>query len=73
MVKLPRPVDPRRQSLALEINDRGYYVEVLLAKESPILFKGEGTLACNSSVTKDVKNAYYGGFVYPQRITVQCR
>jgi ABC-type uncharacterized transport system substrate-binding protein len=73
LVKLPRPVDPTQQAMALEINDRQYYVEVLLAKENPIVFKGQGSLACSASVTKDVKNAYYGGFVYPQRIAVQCR
>ena len=32
LVKLPRPVDPPHQAIALEINDRQYYVEVLLAK-----------------------------------------
>jgi ABC-type uncharacterized transport system substrate-binding protein len=73
MVKLPEPVDPRRQVLALEINDRSYYVEVLLAKQDPIEFQGQGSLACSASVTKDVENAYYAGFVFPQRIAVQCR
>jgi ABC-type uncharacterized transport system substrate-binding protein len=73
MVKLPKPVDPRAQSLALEINDREYYVEVLLAKEKPIRFEGQGHRACGAEVTKDVRNAYYGGFVYPQRIAVHCR
>ena len=32
LVKLPRPVDPTQQAMALEINDRQYYVEVLLAR-----------------------------------------
>jgi ABC-type uncharacterized transport system substrate-binding protein len=73
MVMLPKPVEPRRQSLALEINDRSYYVEVLLAKQDPIKFQGRGSLACSASVTKDVKNAYYAGFVFPQRIALQCR
>lgn len=73
MVKLPKPVDPRRQALALEINDRSYYVEVLLAKQDPIEFRGQGGPPCSASVTKDVKNAYYAGFVFPQRIAVQCR
>ena len=48
MVKLPKPVEPRRQALALEINDRSYYVEVLLAKQDPIEFQGQGSLACSS-------------------------
>jgi ABC-type uncharacterized transport system substrate-binding protein len=73
MVKLPKPVEPRRQALALEINDRSYYVEVLLAKQDPIRFQGQGSPTCSASVTKDVKNAYYAGFVFPQRIAVQCR
>jgi ABC-type uncharacterized transport system substrate-binding protein len=72
-VDLPKPVDPLKQELALEINDRDYYVEVLLAKEQPIAFKGLNHLACEPSVTMDVGNAYYGGFVYPQRITLKCR
>ena len=46
---------------------------MLLAKQDPIKFQGQGSLACNASVTKDVKNAYYAGFVFPQRIAVQCR
>jgi ABC-type uncharacterized transport system substrate-binding protein len=73
LVKLPGPVDPTKQAMALEINDRSYYVEVLLAKQEPIRFQGQGSLACSASVTKDIKNAYYAGFVYPQRIAVQCR
>jgi ABC-type uncharacterized transport system substrate-binding protein len=73
LVKLPGLVDPTRQILALEINDRSYYVEVLLAKQTPVQFQGQGSLACNAGVTKDLKNAYYGGFVYPQRIAVSCR
>jgi hypothetical protein len=66
------------QDIALEINDREYFVEVLLAKDAPIAFKamtgGDLTgLACEASVTKDEKNAYYGGFVYPQQIKMKCK
>jgi hypothetical protein len=51
---------------------------VLLAKDKPIVFqdKSGGELAgmaCQPTVTKDEKNAYYGGFVYPQRITMACK
>ena len=42
LVKLPKPVDATRQAMALEINDREYYVEVLLAKDQPITFQGAG-------------------------------
>lgn len=76
LVTLPKPVDPA--TIAVEINDREYFVEVLLAKGQPITFRdATGTalsgIACEASVAKDEKNAYYGGFVYPQRITVACR
>ncbi len=75
-VSLPQPAEPG--DIALEVNDREYFVEVLLAKDKPITFKeasgGElAGMACEPTVTKDEKNAYYGGFVYPQRITVACK
>jgi hypothetical protein len=78
MVTLPKPVDPSTQDIAVEINDREYFVEVLLAKDAPIVFKeltGKDLtgLVCEPSVTKDEKNAYYGGFVYPQQIKLKCK
>ncbi len=76
MESLPQPVDPR--DIALEINDREYFVEVLLAKDKPITFrelsgKELAGMACQPIVTKDEKNAYYGGFVYPQQIKLACQ
>jgi ABC-type uncharacterized transport system substrate-binding protein len=73
LVKLPRPVDPRREDFAVEINDREYYVQVLLAKGTPITFQGMRGISCQPTVRKDVKNAYYGGFVYPQQIKLKCQ
>jgi ABC-type uncharacterized transport system substrate-binding protein len=76
MVDLPQPAEPR--DIALEVNDREYFVEVLLAKDNPIVFKDKSGgaltgIACEPAVTKDEKNAYYGGFVYPQQIKVACK
>ena len=76
MVPLPTPVDP--QDLAVEINDREYFVEVLLAKNAPITFKDQTGkaltgLTCEPQVAKDEKNAYYGGFVFPQQIKLKCK
>jgi ABC-type uncharacterized transport system substrate-binding protein len=78
MVTLPKPVAPLTQDISLEVNDREYFVEVLLAKDAPITFTeltGAALtgLTCEPSVTKDEKNAYYGGFVYPQQIKLKCR
>jgi ABC-type uncharacterized transport system substrate-binding protein len=74
LVMLPQPADPA--AIALEVNDREYFVEVLLAKDHPFAFRdetGKDIATCQPSVTKDEKNAYYGGFVYPQRITLVCQ
>jgi ABC-type uncharacterized transport system substrate-binding protein len=71
-VKLPRPVDPKTQKLKVEINDREFYVEVDLAKEQPILFHGNEGVTCAAKIRDDHENAYYGGFVYPQEITLSC-
>lgn len=73
LVTLPQPVEP--SALALEVNDREYFVEVLLAKDDAIAFRdsaGQELTNCTASVAKDEKNAYYGGFVFPQRITLVC-
>lgn len=72
VAKLPQPVDPRTQKLKVEINDREYYIEVDLAKENPVRFKGAEGIACRPVIRDDVENAYYGGFVYPQEITLKC-
>jgi ABC-type uncharacterized transport system substrate-binding protein len=71
-VKLPKPVDPKTQKVKVEINDREFYVEVDLAKEQPILFHGNQGVTCAPKVRDDSENAYYGGFVYPQEITLSC-
>jgi ABC-type uncharacterized transport system substrate-binding protein len=71
-VKLPHPVDPKSQKLKVEINDREYYVEVDLAEQQPILFHGNEGVACEPKIRDDTENAYYGGFVNPQEITLSC-
>jgi ABC-type uncharacterized transport system substrate-binding protein len=71
-VKLPHPVNPKTQKLKVEINDREYYVEVDLAQEKPILFHGNEGVTCEPKIRDDTENAYYGGFVYPQEITLSC-
>lgn len=74
LVTLPQPAEP--PAIALEVNDREYFVEVLLAKDHAISFRdsgGQDLGNCTASVAKDEKNAYYGGFVFPQRITLACQ
>lgn len=71
-VKLPKPVDPKTQKLKVEINDREFYVEVDLAKDQPILFNGNQGVTCTPKIRDDTENAYFGGFVYPQEITLSC-
>jgi tRNA threonylcarbamoyladenosine biosynthesis protein TsaE len=71
-VKLPKPVDPKSQKLKVEINDREFYVEVDLAEQQPILFHGNQGVACTPKIRDDTENAYYGGFVNPQEITLSC-
>jgi ABC-type uncharacterized transport system substrate-binding protein len=70
---LPQPIDPTKQKLRLEISDRSYYVEVLMAETDPVRLEGPGSEACKVSVKDDPANAYYEGFVIPQAISVACR
>jgi len=69
---LPAPVDPRHQNLRLEISDREYYVEVLMAEADPVRLEGDGVGTCRANVADDPANAYYEGFVIPQAISVSC-
>jgi ABC-type uncharacterized transport system substrate-binding protein len=71
-MKLPKPVDPRTQKLKVEINDREYFVEVDLAQDQPVLFQGNKGVECAAKIRDDTENAYYGGFVNPQEITLAC-
>ena len=72
MVKLPQPIDPRQVKFALEADDRTYYVQVTLAEQKRFAIAGMKGIVCEPHVEKDVANAYYGGFVYPERVTLQC-
>ena len=72
VVDLPSPVDPRRQALKLEINDRDYYAEIRLAEKDPLGLRDPRDIACVPQVRDDVQNAYFG-YVYPQEITLSCR
>ncbi|HWA45735.1 MAG TPA: DUF1007 family protein [Hypericibacter adhaerens] len=73
LIALPKPVDPLKQVLAVEIADRSYFVEVLLAKNDPVKIDGLKEFTCQPNVTMDKKNAYYGGYVIPQQIKLTCQ
>lgn len=73
LIALPKPVDPLKQDFAVEINDRSYFVEVLLAKDNPIKIEGLKEFSCTPVVTMDKKNAYYGGYVIPEQIKLTCK
>ncbi len=72
VIDLPSPIDPQRQVLKVEINDRDYYVEIRLAKKDPVGLRAPSDLGCVPRVRDDVENAYLG-YVSPQEITLSCR
>jgi ABC-type uncharacterized transport system substrate-binding protein len=72
-VPLPQPVDPRKAALAAEIYDREYYVAVDLAQQDPVLLENAEGVPCGAMLRDDIESAYFGGFVIPQEIALQCR
>jgi ABC-type uncharacterized transport system substrate-binding protein len=72
-VSLPAAVDPRGQALAVEVNDREYYVAIELAEQDPVVLANADGIPCGATIREDHENAYFGGFVYPQEIALQCR
>lgn len=71
-VPLPKPVDPRTQALATEIYDQEFYVEVDLAQKDPVVLENAQGVPCGATVRDDHEDAYFGGFVFPQEIALQC-
>jgi ABC-type uncharacterized transport system substrate-binding protein len=72
-VPLPESVDPVTRKLAVEVADREYFVEVLLAQENPVALENAGGIPCQAAVRDDPANAYYGGYVIPQEVSLQCQ
>ena len=72
-VPLPEPVDPLSRKLAVEVNDREYFVEVALAQQDPVAMENADGVPCKAAVRDDPANAYYGGFVIPQEVSLQCQ
>jgi ABC-type uncharacterized transport system substrate-binding protein len=73
LVKLPKPIDPKTESLALEVYDHEFYVEVDLHKTEPVRFLNMQGVNCTSSIHDDASRAYFGGFVNPQEIKLACK
>ncbi len=72
-VPLPEPVDPRNAALAAEVYDREYYVAIDLAQQDPVMLENAEGVPCGAMLRDDTESAYFGGFVIPQEISIQCR
>jgi ABC-type uncharacterized transport system substrate-binding protein len=72
-VPLPQPLDPRNAALAAEVYDREYYVAVDLAQQDAVLLENADGVPCSAMLRDDTESAYFGGFVIPQEISLQCR
>jgi len=72
-VPLPEPVDPLTRKLAAQVADREYFVEVLMAQQDPVALENADGVPCQAAVRDDPANAYYGGYVIPQEVSLQCQ
>ena len=71
-LRLPEPVDPASQDLALGAYDEEFYVEVLLDPEDPVRFAGLPDGACIFDIREDVHHPIYYGMVYPRVVGLSC-
>ena len=71
-IKLPRPVDPRREKADFRFVDMTYYVDVSIKSLKHIKIAGKGASACKFKVEKDTKNPIYYGMVVPEMILINC-
>ena len=71
-VKLPRPVDTRREKADFRFIDTTFYVDVAIKSEKHIWLAGKGSAACRFKVEKDTKNPVYFGMVIPNMVIISC-
>ena len=71
-VKLPRPVDPRREKADFRFVDLTYYVDVSIKSAKHIKIAGKGASVCRFKVEEDTKNPIYYGMVIPTMVLVTC-
>ena len=71
-LRLPEPVDPRRQAFSLSTYEETYYIDIDFANETAVRLIGDGSDGCRAIMSPDSDNKLYGGIVVPNKVEITC-
>jgi len=70
---LPAPVDASRSRIAVQIKDPDFMIMALPAEKQPVFFRGVPKGRCSTEIGDKPQDAYYGGLIVPQEVSVTCK
>ncbi|NFV80207.1 DUF1007 family protein [Magnetospirillum aberrantis] len=71
-LRLPEPVDPRKQTFSLSTYEETYYIDIDFANETAVRLIGDGSDGCRAIMSPDSDNKLYGGIVVPNKVEITC-
>lgn len=71
-LRLPTPVDPRKQAFRLSTYEETYYIDIDFPNDAAIQLIGDGSAGCHAKISPDLENKLYGGVVVPKKVEVVC-
>lgn len=71
-LRLPEPVDPRRQAFRLSTYEETYYIDIDFPNDAAVRLTGDGAAGCRAIMSPDLENKLYGGVVVPKKVEITC-
>lgn len=71
-LKLPEPVDPRKQSFSFTTFEETFYIDMDFPDNKAATMTGDGSQTCRVTIAPDLGNTIFGGVVTPKRAIVTC-
>ncbi len=71
-LRLPQPVDPRRQAFRVSTYEETYYIDIDFPNDAAIQLIGDGAAGCHAKISPDLENRLFGGVVIPKKVEITC-
>lgn len=72
-LRLPEPVDPRKQSLKVTTYEETYYIDIDFPNDAAVKLTGTGAEGCDAVLGQDMETPLWGGVVFPRKVDIRCR
>lgn len=71
-LRLPQPVDPRKQGFRVSTYEESYYIDIDFPNDGAVQLTGDGSAGCRARISPDLENKLYGGLVVPKKVEITC-